>query len=102
MQPSNNEKKPYLISQLPLHERPRERLLTKGPDALSDIELLAIILRTGAQGKSTLDLSKQLLQHFHGNLTEMASASPAELSKIRGIGRAKSAELKRPFRWPLD
>ena len=97
MQQSKDGKKRYLISELPLHERPRERLLVKGPEALSDIELLAIILRTGPQGKSTLDLSRQLLQHFNGNLSEMASASPGELSKIKGIGRAKAAELKATF-----
>ena len=90
-------KKGYLISALPCHERPRERLLTKGADALSDVELLAIVLRTGAQGKSTLDLARQLLQHFDGNLSEMAAASPAELAEIRGIGRAKTAELKATF-----
>ena len=94
---SGIENKSYLISALPLHERPRERLLAKGSDALSDVELLAIILRTGAQGKSTLDLAKQLLHRFDGNLSELAAASPAELSEIKGIGRAKAAELKATF-----
>ena len=92
-----NKDKHYLISELPLHERPRERLLAKGADALSDIELLAIILRTGPKGKSTLDLARQLLQQFDGSLSEMASASPAELSRLKGIGRTKAAELKATF-----
>ena len=87
----------YLISELPTHERPRERLLAKGCDALSNIELLAIILRAGPQGKSTLDLAKEVLQFFNGNLSDMAAATPAELSKVKGIGRVKAAELKATF-----
>ncbi len=93
-EPSN---KGYLISELPKNERPRERLLSCGCDALSNIELLAIILRTGPKGKSTLDLAKELLSHFKGNLVELSTASPTTLSTIRGIGKAKSAELKATF-----
>jgi DNA repair protein RadC len=89
--------KQYLISELPEHERPRERLLEKGAEALSEVELIAIILRTGPRGKSTLDLARDLLYHFNSNLTNLAAASPAALSQIKGIGKAKAAELKATF-----
>ncbi len=94
---SYNKSKQYLIAQLPEHERPRERLLQKGAEALSDIELIAIVLRTGPRGKSTLDLARDLILHFNSNLTSLAAASPAMLSQIKGIGKAKAAELKATF-----
>ena len=64
--------KSYLISSLPSHERPRERLLESGPEVLKDAELLAIVLRTGPTGKSTLDLARELLQHFDNSLLLLA------------------------------
>ena len=89
--------KSYLISSLPSHERPRERLLESGPDVLKDVELLAIVLRTGPTGKSTLDLARELLQHFDNSLLLLAQASPAELEQVHGIGPAKAADLKATF-----
>ncbi len=94
---SEGSNKGYLISELPENERPRERLLNYGCDALSNIELLAIILRTGPRGKSTLDLARELLNYFKGNLVELSTATPTTLSTIKGIGKAKSAELKATF-----
>jgi len=52
------------ISQWPSHERPREKLLSLGPQALSDAELLAIFLRTGCAGRSAVDLARDLLTYF--------------------------------------
>jgi DNA repair protein RadC len=79
------------ISHWPLAERPRERLLTQGPGALSDAELLAVLLRTGARGKSAVDLGRELLARF-GGLCGLF-ASPARLVEVKGLGSAKAAQL---------
>jgi DNA repair protein RadC len=85
------------IRNLPAGEQPRERLLSLGPGALTDAELLAIHLRVGVRGKSAIDLARDLLQRFDGRLAALAEASLAELSAIRGMGVAKSAQLKAGF-----
>jgi|GEM_PF-1843749 hypothetical protein len=77
----------------PDSERPRERLLKKGTETLSDAQLLAIILRTGNQGVSTLDLAIQLLTCF-GGFAGLERASIPELSELKGIGPAKVAQIK--------
>ncbi|MCE5223517.1 DNA repair protein RadC [bacterium] len=74
-------------------ERPRERLLENGPEALSDTELLAVILRIGTQGSSAEDVAKKLLIDF-GSLRAIYQASNEELSRYDGIGPAKIAQLK--------
>ncbi len=89
--------KSYLIANLPVHERPRERLLRFGSEHLRDIELLAIILRGGPRGRSTLDLATGLLQRFNNSLVDVAKATPAQLQQVAGIGHAKAAELKATF-----
>lgn len=81
------------IRDWPVAERPRERLLAKGAAALSDAELLAIFLRVGIRGKSAVDLARDLLAQFNGELAELASASTASLAKLPGIGPAKAAQL---------
>ena len=81
------------ICDWPIAERPRERLLAKGAAALSDAELLAIFLRVGIRGKSAVDLARDLLAQFKGELAELAAASTASLSKLPGIGPAKAAQL---------
>ncbi len=87
----------YMIADLPRADRPRERLLAHGPDAMNDAELLAILLRSGPRGCSTLDLSRGLLGKFDGNLEKLALAETNELQCIKGIGPAKAAELKAAF-----
>ena len=82
------------ITDWPEDERPRERLLRDGPAALSDAELLAIFLRVGVRGKSAVDLARDLLATFDGNVTRLCSASIAELSKVSGMGPAKAAQLQ--------
>lgn len=82
------------ISDWPEHDRPRERLQALGASALADAELLAIFLRVGVRGKSAVELARDLLQHFDGNLARLASASLAELSQVSGIGPAKAAQLQ--------
>ena len=85
------------ITDWPMDERPRERLLKEGPEALSDAELLAVFLRMGIRGKSAVDLGRDLLNHFHGNLTALCEASAAELALVPGMGPAKAAQLKAVF-----
>ncbi len=81
------------IKDLPIQERPRERLMLVGEGALSTAELLAIILRTGVGGESALDIARRLLS-THDGLTGLARASFAELRAERGLGNAKTAQLK--------
>jgi DNA repair protein RadC len=85
------------ITDWPEGERPRERLLVSGPEALSDAELLAIYLRVGMRGKSAVDLARDLLSAFGGNLAALAEAPLAELATVPGIGTAKAAQLKASF-----
>ena len=85
------------IQDWPLHDRPRERLLREGADALSDAELLAIFLRVGVRGKSAVDLARDLLARFDGNLARLAEAPLVSLSSVSGIGQAKAAQLKATF-----
>lgn len=80
------------IRELPESVRPRERLWREGPEALTDTELLAIILRTGSQEGSVLDLARYLLSRF-GGLVGLGKATPAELSAIKGVGPAKAAQV---------
>ena len=88
----------WRIKEWPAEERPREKLLTRGSETLSDAELLALVLRTGdaTSRMSALDLSRQLLNRF-SSLRHLAAASSAELQETKGIGQAKSAELQAVF-----
>jgi DNA repair protein RadC len=82
---------PYLIRELPATERPRERLLTQGSGALSDAELLAVLLRTGTAGCSALQMAMELLCEVEG-LGGLLGLSPAALRRS-GLGPAKTAAL---------
>ena len=86
------------IKDWPCEERPRERLLQLGPEALSDAELLALVLRTGdaASGTSAVDQARLLLSRF-GSLRALAGASITELCQAKGIGPAKAAEIQAVF-----
>ncbi len=77
----------------PEAERPRERLLQLGADKMSDAQLLGIILRTGAGGRTAVDLGRELLEKF-GDLAGVARAGVKELREVKGIGPAKAAEIK--------
>lgn len=81
------------IHEWPQAERPREKLLARGPAALSDAELLAIFLRCGANGQSAVDLARGLLQRF-GSLRLLLGVEHAEFCSIRGLGLAKYVELQ--------
>ena len=81
------------ITDWPDDQRPRERLIERGPAALSDAELLAIFLRVGVKGQSAVDLARTLLEHFGNSLARLAAATPQELTAVNGIGPAKAAQL---------
>ena len=82
-----------LIRELPASDRPRERLRDYGAGALSNAELLAIILRTGSTAESVLNLASRLSAKF-GGLIGLAKASFRELCVEKGLGEAKAAQLK--------
>lgn len=84
------------ISQIPKEERPRERLVQLGADALSIAELLALSLGSGRRGVSAIALAHEILAHF-GDLQTLCSASLEELMKIKGVGFAKATQLKGAF-----
>lgn len=81
------------ITDWPADERPREKLLARGPQALSDAELLAIFLRTGVAGKSAVDLARDLLTRF-GSLRPLLKASKEEFCAEKGLGEAKYVQLQ--------
>lgn len=85
-----------LMAAVPPHDRPRERLLARGAEALADRELIALVLRNGAPDVSALDLAGQLLADY-GSLERLAQARPEELAAKRGIGAAKAAALVAAF-----
>jgi DNA repair protein RadC len=80
----------------PASERPRERLVSLGADALSPAELVAILLRTGLQVANVLEIAKQLVQKY-GSLGALARASLDELQTVKGIGRDKAVTLAAAF-----
>ena len=84
------------IHDLPVQERPRERLLAHGADALKDTELLAIVLRTGMKGMSALDVAQQMLARFQ-TLDNLARASLDDLQNVPGVGPGKAIGLKAAF-----
>ena len=80
------------IKELPRAARPREKLLAHGPQALADVELLALLLRTGARGTGVLQFAQGLLDRFDG-LAGLIHAGPADLARVPGVGPARRAEL---------
>jgi DNA repair protein RadC len=80
------------LKDLPADARPREKLLARGPAALADAELLALLLRTGLKGQGVLQLAQSLLDAF-GGLGGLLRAQPADLKKVKGLGPAKLAEV---------
>lgn len=83
----------FRIADIPKSDRPRERLAERGANALSNSELLAILLRTGVAGENALQVGQRLLRDFHG-VFGLHRATFAELSGQRGVGMAKAAQIK--------
>jgi len=81
------------LSHWPSEDRPREKLITKGPQALSDSELLAIFLRTGIRGKNVIELARDMLAHF-GGLKKLFAADLATFTAFKGLGEAKYVQLQ--------
>ena len=81
------------IKELPAQERPRERLVAMGEESLSDAELLGIIIRDGTPEDSAVDLAQKLLTRY-GDFRNLATKTVSELSRIKGIGKAKAAQVK--------
>lgn len=91
------------VRDLPAQSRPREKLLSRGPSALSDAELLAVLLRTGIVGKSVLQMADELLRVSgggdaerlpgFGGISGLLHATPQDLERVKGLGAAKRAEI---------
>ncbi|GFN33632.1 RadC family protein [Paenibacillus xylaniclasticus] len=87
------ESKAHLMRDVPREERPRERMMAHGAEALSHAELLAILLRTGTQRESVVELAASILQEC-GGLRYLADMSVEQLMAVRGVGPAKALQLK--------
>ncbi|HEY0039340.1 MAG TPA: UPF0758 domain-containing protein, partial [Flavisolibacter sp.] len=83
----------YSIKQWAIDDRPREKLLSKGPAGLSNSELLAILILNGSGGRSAVELAQEVLRLGKDNLNELGKLSIKELTKIKGIGEAKAITI---------
>ncbi len=81
------------IKEWAIDDRPREKVILKGPQALSDSELLAILITNGTREKSALDLAKDVLKLGKNNLPELGKLTVKELTKVKGIGQAKAITI---------
>ncbi len=84
------------IREMPADDRPREKLVARGAAALSDAELLAILLRTGVEGANAIEVARQLIAKY-GSLEVLSRCSVQELAAIKGVGPAKGAQLAAAF-----
>ena len=86
----------YKIKDLPINERPYEKFLNYGPKALTDVELLAILLRAGTSKESVIDIARHVLMKADGTvgLSTLHSKELTELTRIKGIGKTKAITLK--------
>ena len=81
-----------MIKSLPVEYQPREKAIKYGIESLSDIELLALVLRTGNKEESVIDLSKRLIHHI-GGFNQLIDVNYATLSSLKGIKQAKAIEI---------
>lgn len=90
-----NFNKPHTpIKQWAADDKPREKMLARGADALSATELLAILINNGTRSKSAIDLARELLQQGGNNLSSLAKMSLKDLQKVKGVGPAKAVAIK--------
>jgi len=87
------QEKKYSIKEWAKDDRPREKLRMKGPESLSDSELLAILIINGTRQKTALDLAKEVLQLGKNNLPELGKLTVRDLMKVKGIGEAKAITI---------
>lgn len=90
------EQRNMTVRELPISERPYEKCELMGPEALSDSELLAVILKNGTQGESVIDLSRRIIASCDagGSIANLDVFSLSELKEIRGVGRVKAIQIK--------
>lgn len=96
-EPQNYEDRKLTIKEWSVQDRPREKYAKNGAIALSDAELIAILLRTGNSAESAVDLAKKLLAVSENSLNNLSDMSLRELSQIKGIGQAKAITLLSAF-----
>lgn len=96
-EPQNYENRKLTIKEWSVQDRPREKYAKNGAVALSDAELIAILLRTGNSAESAVDLAKKLLAVSGNSLNNLSDMSLRELSQIKGIGQAKAIALLTAF-----
>lgn len=90
-----NFNKPHTpIKQWAADDKPREKMLARGADALSATELLAILINNGTRSKSAIDLARELLQKGNNSLSSLAKMSLKDLQKVKGVGPAKAVAIK--------
>ncbi|MDO6801300.1 DNA repair protein RadC [Wenyingzhuangia sp. 1_MG-2023] len=87
------EVKSLTIKEWNEEDRPREKLILKGTNSLSDAELIAILIGSGNRKESAVELSKKILAHFNNNLNQLAKASVTDLKTFNGIGEAKAISI---------
>jgi len=87
----------FRLKDQPVSERPRERLVARGPDALTHAELIAILLRTGLRGANVVQVAQNVLKKYDQSLNALALATVDELRLVNGIGRDKAATLVAAF-----
>ena len=83
-----------VIADLPIDDRPRERLLTHGAETLSDAELIAVLLGSGVPGKNAIQLAREML---HDGMTALRRREPAEIAQLAGVGPAKASRIAAAF-----
>ena len=96
-EPRNYENRKLTIKEWSVQDRPREKYAKNGAVALSDAELIAILLRTGNIAESAVDLAKKLLATSGNSLNALSDMSLRDLSRIKGIGQAKAIALLTAF-----
>ncbi|AOW21773.1 RadC family protein [Urechidicola croceus] len=89
----NEKVTPFTIKNWKEDDRPREKMLTKGKDVLSDAELIAILIGSGSRNESAVDLSKRILAFVENNLNALAKLSAEQLMQFKGIGEAKAISI---------
>lgn len=85
--------KGYTIKDLPISERPREKLYSQGVEALSNAELLAIIIRTGSREDTAIDLARRILSLDNRGIAHLADVTLEELMEVKGIGHSKACQI---------
>ncbi|HOK62532.1 MAG TPA: DNA repair protein RadC [Soehngenia sp.] len=85
--------KKYTIKEMPINERPREKLIAYGPESLSNAELIAVIIRTGQGNSTAIDLANRVIGLDKRGIVHLAEASIDDLKQINGIGECKAAQI---------